>query len=126
MGCKLTPQRIAILQYLDGNKEHPSAEDIYKAVRRKFPTMSFATVYSTLAVLKEKKIILELTLDPDKKRYDPELEDHNHMICISCKRIIDIFGEHSLTLSKSERRNFSVLNSHVEVRGLCPECRKTT
>lgn len=125
IGFKLTPQRIAILDYLEGNAEHPSAEDIYSAVRRKFPTMSFSTVYSTLTALKERGAIKELTLDPDKKRYDPEMEDHNHLICISCKRIVDLSGEHRINLSKSEQRDFSVLNSHVEVSGLCRECKKT-
>ena len=52
VGLKLTPQRLAILNYLEGNKEHPSAEDVYKAVSRKFPTMSLATVYNTLESLK--------------------------------------------------------------------------
>ncbi len=45
-GLKLTPQRLAILEYLDGNTSHPSAEDIYISVKEKFPTMSFATVYN--------------------------------------------------------------------------------
>ncbi|MCK5426958.1 MAG: transcriptional repressor, partial [Thermodesulfovibrionia bacterium] len=48
IGIKLTPQRIAILNYLSGITTHPSAEQIYKAVSKEFPTMSFATVYNTL------------------------------------------------------------------------------
>jgi Fur family peroxide stress response transcriptional regulator len=54
IGFKLTPQRLAILDFLQGNKKHPSAEDIYRSVHKKFPTMSLATVYSTLSALKEK------------------------------------------------------------------------
>ncbi|MFZ2197327.1 MAG: transcriptional repressor, partial [Thermodesulfovibrionales bacterium] len=51
IGFKLTPQRLAILSYLEGNKEHPSAEEIFRAVSDQYPTMSFATVYNTLAAL---------------------------------------------------------------------------
>ncbi len=124
IGFKLTPQRIAILNFLEGNKQHPSADDIYKAVSKRFSTMSFSTVYTTLAALKEKGAISELTLDPEKKRYDPDTANHNHMICISCKRIVDIPGEHQLDLADSARHNFSVIKSHIEVHGLCPECKK--
>lgn len=122
IGFKLTPQRIAILEYLEGNKDHPSADDIYKAVSIKFTTMSVATVYTTLAALKERGSVLELTVDPDKKRYDPTTENHNHLICISCKRIVDL-PEHKLDFSESARQNFTVIKSHIEVHGFCPACK---
>jgi Fur family peroxide stress response transcriptional regulator len=124
IGIKLTPQRIAILDYLDGNEQHPSADDIYQAVSRNFPTMSFSTVYTTLAALKEKGVLVELTLDPGKKRYDPDTENHSHMICVSCRRIVDISGEHRLDLAESAKHDFSVIRSYIEVHGLCPECSK--
>jgi len=124
IGFKLTPQRIAILEFLEGNKDHPSADDIYKAVSKKFTTMSFATVYTTLAALKKKGTVLELTVDPDKKRYDPTTEGHNHLICISCKRIVDLPGNHQLDLPESAKQNFTVIKSHIEVHGLCPKCKK--
>jgi hypothetical protein len=56
---RLTPQRMAIFDYLKGNKTHPSAEDIYRAVSRRFPTMALATVYNTLAALKRRGQLLE-------------------------------------------------------------------
>ena len=45
---KLTPQRLAILKYLEANREHPSAADIFRAVSKEYPTMSLSTVYNTL------------------------------------------------------------------------------
>ena len=69
IGFKLTPQRLAILDYLDGNTNHPSAEEIFGAVKTKFPTMSFATVYNTLEALRDRGKVLELTIDPSRKRY---------------------------------------------------------
>ena len=124
IGLKLTPQRLTILDYLQGNKLHPSAEDIYRAVHVKFPTMSLATVYSTMTALKEKGYVIELALDPDKKRYDPETGPHNHLICVSCKRIVDVTGECHLDLPEGERQDFVVLESHVEFYGLCPKCKR--
>jgi Fur family peroxide stress response transcriptional regulator len=124
IGLKLTPQRLTILDYLRGNKSHPSAEDVYRAVHVRFPTMSLATVYSTLTALKGKGYVIELALDPDKKRYDTETGPHNHLICISCKRIVDVPGECRLDLPEDDRQDFVVLESHVEFYGLCPGCKR--
>ena len=85
---KLTPQRLAILNYLEGNKSHPSADEIYKAVLKKFPTMSFATVYNTLDALREKGYVIELTIDPAKKRFDESIahQDRIEQILRDLKR----------------------------------------
>jgi len=123
LGIKLTPQRLAILSYLDGNKDHPSAEDIYKAISKKFPTMSFATVYNTLNALKKRNSVLELTIDPGKKRYDPNIEPHNHLICVRCKQIEDIPVAFQLDLPKGTNRDFTILRNHVEFHGICPSCK---
>jgi Fur family peroxide stress response transcriptional regulator len=124
IGFKLTPQRIAILDYLEGNKQHPSAEEIYQAILEKFPTMSFSTVYNTLTALRKKGKVLELTLEANKKRYDTTTADHGHLICNSCKRIADIPGKYEIDIPVSALQNFRVITSHIEVHGLCPECKE--
>jgi len=124
IGLKLTPQRIAILDYLEGNKDHPSADEIYKAISKRFPTMSFATVYNTLSTLREKGAVLELTIDPAKKRYDPETSRHNHLICVTCKKVVDIPVDFALELPSGARHGFTVMSNHVEFYGLCPACKK--
>ncbi len=125
IGIRLTPQRIAILNYLDGNKNHPSADEIYKAVSKKFSTMSFATVYSTLAALRDAGNVLELTIDPMKKRYDPNTERHHHLICVSCKRVVDILEEFMIQLPGCMKQDFEVTGNHIEFYGRCPQCKKT-
>lgn len=125
IGFKLTPQRIAILTYLEGNREHPSAEDIYRAVSRKFPTMSFATVYNTLEALREKGRVLELSIDPLKKRFDPNTEPHHHLICIKCKRIMDIHNKYELSVPAKEKDGFEITGNHIEFYGICPRCKQS-
>jgi len=122
---KLTPQRLAILGYLDGNKSHPSAEDIYRFVLKQFPTMSFATVYNTLEALREKGGIRELTIEPGKKRYDPDSSSHHHLICVKCKNIIDIYEKFRLSLSSDAAKGFDLIGSHIEFYGICRKCRNT-
>ena len=124
IGIKLTPQRLAILNYMDGNKSHPSADTIYSAVSKKFPTMSVATVYNTLEALKNKGALQELTIEPGKKRYDPETTSHHHLICIECKNIIDIFKKFKLDFSDSMANGFEIKGHHIEFYGVCPKCSK--
>lgn len=120
---KQTPQRLAILDYLQGNKSHPSAADVYKAVSDKFPTMSFATVYNTMETLKNMGMVRELSIDPDKKRFDPDVALHHHLICVRCKRIMDIHGRFDLDLGEHERSDFDIIGNHVEFYGICPTCK---
>jgi Fur family peroxide stress response transcriptional regulator len=121
---KLTPQRLSILSYLDGNREHPTAEDIYRKVSRKFPTMSLATVYNTLETLKRQGMLTEITIDPDKRHFDPNPEKHHHLICSKCKRIADIQIEFDLAVPKESMQGFEIIGNHVEFYGICPDCRK--
>ena len=121
---KLTPQRLAILSYLDGNKTHPSAENIYKAVQKQFPTMSFATVYNTLDALKNKGTVQELKIDSNKKRYDPDNSKHHHLICTKCRNIIDIFKDFKLNLSDEMTDGFDIIGNSIEFFGICSKCNK--
>lgn len=122
-GLKLTPQRLAIFEYLDGNRSHPSAEDIYKAVSMKFPTMSFATVYNTLDALKQTGGVSELTIDSDKKRFDPNTDPHNHLMCIKCKIVVDVTGYNAIELPETHRCGFEILSIQAGFYGVCPLCK---
>jgi len=124
LGIKLTPQRIAILKFLEGNKSHPSAEDVYNAVSKDFSTISFATVYNTLELLRDRGAIAELKIDPRKKRFDPDTRPHHHLICIKCKRLIDIYQRFRLTIPKDIAKGFEIKENHIEFYGVCPDCKK--
>ncbi|MEJ2684455.1 MAG: transcriptional repressor [Candidatus Sulfobium sp.] len=125
IGLKLTPQRLAILEYLEGNETHPSAEDIYAEVSKKFPTMSLATVYNTLEALRQRGEVQELTIDPYKKRFDPDTGPHHHIICTGCGRIVDVHVYYELNVPADERKDFEISGNHVEFYGSCARCRKS-
>jgi Fur family peroxide stress response transcriptional regulator len=120
IGLKLTPQRLAVLQYLEGNKSHPSAEEIYRAVKRRFPTISLATIYNILESLKEKGLVQEINIDPYKKRFDPDTTSHHHLICTKCGRIVDI--EMGFNPSLPEAEGFRIERIHMEFYGVCRDC----
>jgi Fur family transcriptional regulator, peroxide stress response regulator len=123
-GFKRTPQRLAILDYLEGNTLHPSAEDVYRAVTKKYFSLSFATVYNTLNTLAQSGAVRELTLDPERKRYDPNTEPHHHLICVTCKKVIDVFEDVTVGIPKRIEKEFSIFGNHVEFYGCCSVCRK--
>ncbi len=124
LGIKLTPQRLAILKCLDGNETHPSAEDIYRVVRKRFPTMSFATVYNTLELLREKGGLRALTIDPKRRRYDPDTSPHHHLICLGCRKVVDVHADVTAELPQEMSQGFDITGSHTEFYGLCPACKK--
>jgi Fur family transcriptional regulator, peroxide stress response regulator len=121
---KRTPQRLAILAYLKGNTDHPSAEDIYRAVSRKYQSMSFATVYNTLNTLTKTGTLRELTIDPERKRYDPDTTRHHHLICVQCGTIVDIPEGIIVDLPGKLARDFTLLGNHIEFYGHCSRCKR--
>lgn len=120
---KMTPQRAAILGCLDGDTSHPSAEDIYARVKRRMPMISFATVYKTLDTLRDSGMLRELSIDPARKRFDPDTSAHHHAICTECGRIEDVFVDYRIKLPGAVTEKFSFMEgNHVEFYGTCNEC----
>lgn len=123
-GFKMTPQRLAILEYLKDNKDHPSALDVFKYVSERFPTISFATVYNTLEMLKKKGMIREINIDPERKRFDPNTSLHHHLVCNECGRLMDFEYEYPLESSKIEEMGFRPETFELFVYGKCGSCTK--
>jgi len=121
---KRTPQRLAILDYLSGNTSHPSAEDIYRAVSKTHRSMSFATVYNTLNTLANTGALRELTIDPTRKRYDPDTSRHHHLICVLCGTIVDVPEGIAVDLPEQLAQDFTLLGNHVEFYGHCSRCKE--
>jgi Fur family peroxide stress response transcriptional regulator len=121
---KRTPQRLAILDFLEGNTSHPSADDIYRAVSKKYHSMSFATVYNTLNTLAKAGAVREITIDPRRKHYDPDTSGHHHLICVACGKIFDVPEGISVELPGDMARDFIVIGNHIEFYGYCPACGK--
>lgn len=123
---KLTPQRIAVYNYLKSTKEHPSAETIHKALMEDYPTMSLATVYKTLKVLVDVGLVQELNVGEGNFRYDGMTAAHPHIHCISCSKVDDLEGVTFEELNQSVKSNtaYDVLSNKVYFYGICPECKK--
>ncbi len=121
----MTPQRIDILKFLEETPGHPSAEDIFREIKNEYPTVSFATVYNTLEALKKRREVVEITIDPERKRYDVNTTPHHHIVCIICKKISDVFRDYSeeLKLPEGVEEEFIATGNHVDFYGVCKSCR---
>jgi len=127
-GHRLTPQRMAVLRVLLENAEHLSAEQIYERVRADFPMTSLATIYKTVAMLKKMGEIAELRFSDDSNRYDSRLHPHPHLICIKCKKIIDMDIANLAALAEQVARqtDYQIVNSRLDFFGICPQCREAS
>lgn len=121
---KLTPQRIAVYKYLMGTKEHPSAETIYKALQKDYPTMSLATVYKALKTLVEVNLIQEINVGEGNFRYDGNSSEHCHIQCLHCGRVDDLEELDSKNLNeKAESHSrYKVVSNRVYFYGICEDC----
>lgn len=123
-GVRITPQRHAILEFLIQSMIHPTADDIYKALEAKFPNMSVATVYNNLRVFRESGLIKELTYGDSSSRFDFVTNDHYHIICDSCGKIVDFHypGLDEVEHLASHVTGFQVNSHRMEIYGTCPTC----
>jgi Fur family peroxide stress response transcriptional regulator len=124
-GFRLTPQRMAVLKILAASKQHPSVEQIYHRMKPDFPMTSLATVYRTVALLKEMGEVLELGFSDDSNRYDGGRPNpHPHVICIKCKKIVhpelDIISR--LPLEVAQKTGYRIVHHRVDFFGICPAC----
>ncbi|MCX7991181.1 MAG: transcriptional repressor [Proteobacteria bacterium] len=120
---KITPQRIAIIEFLMSTKSHPSAEDIYKEISKKYPSMSYATVYNTLITLKNLGEVVELAIDSDKKRFDIDTSLHHHFYCTRCKRVYDL-SKNFIIEAISTIDGHNVERTFLNFTGICNKCLK--
>jgi len=124
IGLKVTPQRVAVYKELLKTKEHPSADVLYRKVKKIFPSISLDTVNRTLLTLNEIGAAFVVAGSGEAKRYDAGAEEHQHFKCIKCKRIIDFHHKpfDDIELPAFINSKYKVLRKTVYVEGLCDLC----
>lgn len=132
-GYKLTLQRRAILDIIVKSEgKHLTAEELYDEVKKECPEIGLATVYRTLQLLEEIRILSKLDIGDGSSRYELIHEDenhqHHHLICNNCGKVIEVEGDllEALEHNIEEKYNFKVLNHSLKFYGLCSECLKKT
>lgn len=126
-GYRITPQRLAVFKLLDGNKSHPTAEEIFAALKSDYPNLSFTTVYNILKSIVRVGGIQELVIDRERVHYDPDTSLHHHALCTKCGKIIDVMIELPVPALPAEiARRFRITGFQVNYYGICRECEINT
>jgi Fur family peroxide stress response transcriptional regulator len=129
-GLKLTPQRLAIVRELASDESHPTAQELWDRLRPALPTMSFATVYNTLAALSAAGLCAAMSLAPGSGRFDPNMQPHDHLVCDACGAVRDLpAGPRRTSAHASARRlmpGFELRSVEQIFRGLCAACARAT
>ncbi|MCM3709826.1 Fur family transcriptional regulator [Sporosarcina luteola] len=127
---KLTPQREAtVLVLLENEEDHLSAEDVFLLVKEKAPEIGLATVYRTLELLTELKIVDKINFGDGVSRYDLRQEGasrfHHHLICIECGKVAEIQEDLLGDVEKivESRYGFNVKDHWLTFHGVCESCK---
>ncbi|UXR68716.1 MULTISPECIES: Fur family transcriptional regulator [unclassified Staphylococcus] len=128
---KLTPQREATVRVLIENEaDHLSAEDVYLKVKEKAPEIGLATVYRTLELLADIKVVDKVSFGDGVSRFDLRKEGskhfHHHLVCMECGRVDEIDED---LLPQVEERvenefEFKILDHRLTFHGICKTCQQ--
>jgi Fur family transcriptional regulator, peroxide stress response regulator len=123
---RLTPQRVELVRLIAVSEGHPSASQLYAKIKRQFPTMSHATVYKTLALLKDINQVLEIDLRDDSHYDGNRPQPHPHLICVKCNRIIDgeVFLDQESLRKLEQESGYKILRPQISIFGICPDCKE--
>ena len=123
-GFRVTPQRIAICEFILSSKDHPTADQVYQEVKKKYPTLSLATVYHTLRLLTEIGMLQELGFTDETSRYDPDISPHINIICRNCGKIQDYQAENVKKLWSQiiEDLGSKPIEQRLDVYRYCDQC----
>jgi Fe2+ or Zn2+ uptake regulation protein len=121
---RMTHQRELILEELGRCHNHPTADALYERIKKKLPRISLATVYRNLEILSEAGMIKKLEISGRQKRFDRELEQHDHIFCVQCRRVDDIQFNQSrlISLDSEHSQGYNISGCRVEFFGVCPTC----
>ena len=121
---KLTPQRLAVYNYLMNTTAHPSADAIYTDIHIQYPTMSLATVYKALKTLVEVGLVQEINVGEGNFRYDGNSSPHPHLQCLKCGKVDD-FNElilDNLNSLAQANTDYKIVSNKVYFYGYCKNC----
>ncbi len=123
--CKHFRKRSAILDYLRSTKAHPSAEDVFEALKPQIPDLSMGTVYRNIGLFRKQGLVDMIATVSGVERFDACTEPHVHFICTCCDRVQDLESmelPQSLADRAASLSGGRVQASRLSFTGTCGSC----
>jgi Fur family transcriptional regulator, peroxide stress response regulator len=122
-GLRSTPQRQHVYEVLAGERDHPTAEELFLRAKKGMPEISMATVYNCLDALVQCGLAKQVNVDRSASRFCPNMSEHDHFYCERCGGIFDIAtGSGSGSRGFTLPAGFEVTHVDVSLRGVCGSC----
>jgi Fe2+ or Zn2+ uptake regulation protein len=123
-GQRFTEQRAAVYRFLSATVDHPTADEVFTAVRGQISDISLATVYKALETLVTCSLATKLTYGDGSARYDARTDEHIHARCLRCGSVRDVDGRSVEGTLPAIRPTdgFQVEGYRLEVVGYCSRC----
>lgn len=118
----MTRYRKSILEMINTSADHLTAEQIFFALKERFPSVVMATVYNNLNYLYEQGYIRRISLEGQPERYDKNTR-HDHLICRRCGKLADITLS-DLTADLERQIGFPIDGYDLKIQYICPACRE--
>lgn len=119
-------KRDIVVKTFFATRDHVSAEDLYRAIRKKHPEIGHTTVYRTLKLIAESGLAEVVDFGDGIRRYERKVgrDYHAHLICSRCGQRVEVFdkGIKGLVLSLARRHKFSAQKQRFEIFGTCHRC----
>lgn len=127
-GMRRTGQRDVIVEAAFSSDDHFTAEELLVKAKRIDPKTSRATLYRTIALLVECKLLREIDLGRDERVYDPNFldsPDHNHLICVDCGKVIEFEDDNTALLIDciTRRLGFRPSSKSMRIEACCDRLR---
>ncbi len=125
-GLPVTTQRRAVFEAIQERTDHPTAEQLYRAVRAELPQVSRMTVHRILGTFVSLGLIARTCHPGSAARFDPKLKQHHHLVCLSCGCIVDIEDPrlNRIPWPEVKAREFQIQGYNIHFRGRCGRCRQ--
>jgi Fur family peroxide stress response transcriptional regulator len=121
---KITPQRVAIYREISSKADHPTADEVFRRVRKEYPNISLDTVNRTLSTFVDIGVLDSVEVFGGGRRFDRDPAEHHHFHCTECRKVFDFYDTdvNDIEIPEAIRTKFHITGRRLVLKGVCEAC----
>ena len=120
----MTVQKMAVLRAMEeAGRTHPTAETIYALAKRHLPSIALGTVYRNLTKMAETGEVIKISVPDGPDRFDKDISDHMHILCVKCGKIYDIEESDVKVEINNVPEGAELIRFDVMAKCICADCK---